>query len=160
MIVTLDGLSRIRAQYQGRKIVLTSGTFDLLHVGHLHYLEEVKKYGDVVVVLLSSDARVKARKGPRRPIISEDDRAHMLDALKVVDYVLIDPSKLPDQTDPVHTEIVARLQPDFYVTDGEDPRFWTIMNKSKLAVLPRANGGKHASTSAIIEHIVSRHRGQ
>lgn len=106
--------------------------------------------------MLSGDARVKARKGSKRPIIPENDRAQILDALKIVDYVFMDPSKLsPDQTDPVYAEILARLQPDLYVTDGPDPRLFGIMDTSKFVVLSRADGGHHGSTSAIIEHIAS-----
>ncbi len=154
MIAKLEDLEGIRAQHPDKKIVLTSGTFDLFHVGHLNYLNQVKSYGDIVVVMLSGDARVHARKGPKRPIISEDDRAQVLDALKVVDYVFIDPGN-PGQADPVYAEILAKLQPDLYVTDGEDVRFSEIMDKSKQVILPRAESGKHASTSAIIEHIKS-----
>ncbi|MDB5169727.1 MAG: rfaE bifunctional protein [Candidatus Saccharibacteria bacterium] len=157
MIVGLENLADIRSQHANQKIVLTSGTFDLLHVGHLRYLNAVKALGDVVVVMLSGDDRVKARKGPQRPIIPEDDRAQLLDALKVVDYVFIDPaSSVPEQTDPVHAEIVAKLQPDVYATDGPDPRFWNSMEESKLVILPRSGGDGHASTSAIIEHIVNQ----
>ncbi len=154
MIVTKDSLKEIRTQHANEKIVLTSGTFDLLHVGHLRYLEAVKALGDVVVVMLSGDNRVKARKGPRRPIISEQDRAALVDALNVVDYVFIDPStSAPDTIDPVHAEIVTELEPDVYATDGPDPRFWDIMDESKLVVLPRAKTEGHGSTSAIIDYI-------
>lgn len=155
MIISLDDLAGIRERAEGKRLVLTSGTFDLLHVGHLNYLEAVRRYGDVVVVLLSSDARVKARKGHSRPIIPEADRARLLDALKVVDHVLIDPSLLaPDMTDPLHAEILQMLQPDVYVTDGPDPRFVRLLDASRLIILDRADAGGHASTSAIIEHII------
>jgi rfaE bifunctional protein nucleotidyltransferase chain/domain len=154
MITTLEQLAEIRSQHQHEKIVLTSGTFDLLHVGHLRYLNAVKALGDIVVVMLSGDDRVKARKGDTRPIIPEQDRAQMLDALNAVDYVFIDPATAePDEVDPVHAKIVAELQPDVYATDGPDPRFWNIMDESKLVILPRSEGEGHASTSAIIEHI-------
>jgi len=158
MIVQLANLADIRRQHQHEKIALTSGTFDLLHVGHLQYLEAVRSLGEIVVVMLSGDARVKARKGPQRPIISDGDRAQMLDALKVVDYVFIDPgTSSPDEVDPVHAEVVIKLQPDVYATDGPDPRFWNIMDKSKLVVLPRSESEDYTygSTSAIIEHIRS-----
>jgi cytidyltransferase-like protein len=153
MIIRLENLADIRTQHKDKTIALTSGTFDLLHVGHLRYLESVKSLGEIVIVLLSGDNRVKARKGPNRPIIPENDRARMLDALKIVDYVFIDPAKsAPDQIDPVHAEIVKLLNPDIYATDGEDPRFFDIMDKSKLVVLPRTH--EQISTSAIIEQIV------
>ncbi len=159
MIVQLENLADVRSRHEHEKIVLTSGTFDLLHVGHLRYLEAVRSLGDIVIVMLSGDDRIKARKGPQRPIIPERDRAQMLDALKVVDYVFIDPATSPpDQIDPVHAEIVAKLQPDVYATDGVDIRFSNIMDKSKLVILPRSEGDGYASTSAIIEHIANLKR--
>jgi len=152
MIVKTENLTNIRNQHKNEKIALTSGTFDLLHVGHLRYLAAVKALGDVVVVMLSSDARTKARKGPDRPVISEHDRAKMLDALRIVNYVFIDPATAPpDQTDPVHARIIAELQPDIYATDGPDPRFWSIMDESQLVILPRSE--EDISTSTIIDRI-------
>ncbi|MDB5170649.1 MAG: aut protein [Candidatus Saccharibacteria bacterium] len=154
MIVRLENLADIRSQHKDEKIALTSGTFDMLHVGHLRYLEAVKALGDVVVVMLSGDDRTKVRKGPSRPIIPENDRAQMLDALQIVDYVFIDPAKsAPDAIDPIHAEIVRCLDPDVYATDGEDPRFFSIMDKSKLLVLPRTD--EQVSTSAIIDRIAN-----
>lgn len=153
MVVNIDDLSEIRAQHKDKKIVLTSGTFDLLHVGHLNYLEQVKQNGDIVVVLLSGDSRVKARKGPRRPIIHEAERAQLLDSLRVVDYVFIDPSKLgPDETDPIHAEVLHKLQPDYYVTDGPDPRFYDLMDRAKFIILERLQS--EPSTTSIIKRII------
>jgi D-beta-D-heptose 7-phosphate kinase/D-beta-D-heptose 1-phosphate adenosyltransferase len=107
MIIQLNDLSTIRERHSNQKLVLTSGTFDLFHAGHLNYLEQVKQHGDCVVVLLSGDTRVKARKGPSRPIVAEIDRARVLDSLKIVDYVFIDPSKLkPTEKDPIHHQIL------------------------------------------------------
>lgn len=152
MIVRLDDLLEVRHRHKDQKIALTSGTFDLFHVGHLNYLQEVQKHGDVVLVLLSGDARVKARKGSKRPIINEHDRARIIDSLKVVDYVLIDPSQMsPEEKDPVHAVILDNLEPDFYVTDGPDPRFYGLMDKSKFIILDRLN--PEPSTTSIIEHI-------
>ena len=109
MIIAFDDITDIRNNHSDQKVVLTSGTFDLLHVGHLNYLEKVKEHGDVVVVLLSGDQRVKSRKGSKRPIINESERARVLDNLKIVDYVFIDPSKMrPDETDPIHAEILQK----------------------------------------------------
>ena len=86
MIVKFENLSDIRIQHTNKKIVLTSGTFDLLHIGHLQYLEAIESLGDIVVVLLSGDNRVRARKGLNRPIIPENERAQLLSVLKIVDY--------------------------------------------------------------------------
>ena len=153
MIITFDNLQDIRTNHSDKKVVLTSGTFDLLHVGHLNYLEKVKEHGDVVVVLLSGDSRVKARKGSKRPIINEGERARILDNLKVVDYVFIDPSKMkPTEIDPIHAEILQKLNPDFYITDGPDPRFYNSMDRSKFIILDRLN--PEPSTTSIINRIV------
>lgn len=157
VIITLDDLVDIRIRHKNKKIVLTSGTYDLFHIGHLNYLKAIKSYGDIVAVMLSGDARISARKGSERPIFPENERAQILDALKIVDYVFIDPSKQkPDSVDPVHTDIISKLQPDLYVTDGDDIRFSKILDKSKLVILPRTEGGKHGSTTAIIKHITGR----
>jgi rfaE bifunctional protein nucleotidyltransferase chain/domain len=152
MIVTLNNLEIIRERHDKQKLVLTSGTFDLLHVGHLNYLEQVKRHGDVLIVFLSGDKRTGARKGPSRPIIPEDERARILSSLKIVDYVFIDPSKLsPTDSDPVHAEILQKLQPDFYVTDGPDPRFFNLMDSSKFIILERLQ--TEPSTTSIIKRI-------
>ena len=164
MIVQIEHLADIRRQHQNQQIVLTTGTFDLLHVGHLRYLRAVQALGDVVVVLLSGDDRVKARKGHTRPIIPEADRAQMLGALKVVDYVLIDHAKGdPTQSSPVHAQIAQELQPDICAADGgRDPRFIGIVDDDKFRIIdlrrtggyPAARGDETASTSAIIDYIV------
>ncbi len=153
MTINLESLADIREKHKNQKIILTSGTFDLFHAGHLAYLEGVKSYGNVVVVMMSGDARVQARKGPTRPIIPENERMKILDALKIVDYVFIDPSKMgPSETDPVHAEILALLKPDMYVTDGPDPRFWSLLGTPQKAVLPRSD--VTTSTTDIIKRIV------
>jgi cytidyltransferase-like protein len=154
MIVTLNDLADIRPRHPGKEIILTSGTYDLFHVGHLYYLSNLKTSHNILVVMLSSDHRARARKGPNRPIIPEADRLQILNALKVVDYVFTDPSKrAPYEIDPIHAEIAARLQPDRYVTYClVDNRFSTVMDKSKLTIAPRTN--EPSSTTAIIERIV------
>jgi len=157
MIITFDDIAEIRNNHSDQQIVLTSGTFDLLHVGHLNYLEKVKEHGDSVVVLLSGNQRVKSRKGSKRPIINESERARILDSLKIVNYVFIDPSKMrPDETDPIHAEILQKLKPDFYVTDGPDPRFYNLMDKPQFIVLDRMN--PEPSTTSIIDRILKTGR--
>ena len=154
MIVSQNQLANIRVQNRDKKIVLTSGTFDLFHIGHLNYLKAVKAYGDIVVVMLSGDNRIQTRKGIERPIFPENERAQILDALKTVDFVFIDPgNNTSEHTDSIYTDILANLQPDIYATDGEDIRLSKIIDESKYVTLPRVKGGKYASTTAIVEHI-------
>src|SRR3712207_4597506 len=77
------------AKKQGKVVVFTNGCFDILHVGHLRYLEEAKRQGDILVVGVNSDASVKRLKGEDRPINSEHDRAEMLCGLAAVDYTVL-----------------------------------------------------------------------
>ena len=75
----------------GKKIVLTQGTFDLIHIGHARYLEEAKQHGDVLFVGVDSDEKVRQRKGPDRPVVPEEERAEMLTYFRSVDHVVIKP---------------------------------------------------------------------
>ncbi len=93
----------------GKKIVTTNGCFDILHAGHVRYLEETKKYGDILIVALNSDKSVRSIKGEGRPVNNEIDRAEVLSALRSVDYVVLfdedSPSKLLEEIKPdVHTK--------------------------------------------------------
>jgi rfaE bifunctional protein nucleotidyltransferase chain/domain len=93
----------------GKTIVTTNGCFDILHVGHVRYLEETKKYGDILIVALNSDESVRRLKGEGRPINNERDRAEVLNGLKSVDYVVIfdedSPAALLSEIKPnVHTK--------------------------------------------------------
>lgn len=80
---------------QEKKIVATSGCFDILHAGHVTYLEQAKNYGDILVLMLNSDASVKKLKGNERPVVSEKDRATVIAGLEAVDYVCIFEDETP-----------------------------------------------------------------
>ena len=97
---------------QGKKVVFTNGCFDILHVGHLRYLEQAREQGDLLVVGVNSDASVKRLKGPTRPINSELDRAEMLAGLKAVDYTVIFTEDTP-------VEIIDELKPSIHVKGGD-----------------------------------------
>lgn len=103
-------LKKLRAE--GKTIVTTNGCFDILHVGHVRYLEETKKFGDVLIVALNSDASVRRLKGEGRPINNEMDRAEVLNGLKSVDYVV-----LFDEDSPA--DLLAKIKPDVH-TKGAD----------------------------------------
>lgn len=96
----------------GQKIVLTNGCFDILHLGHVSYLEEAKALGDVLVVAVNSDASVKSYKTPDRPYNQETDRAFVLAALESVDYVFIFDETLP-------TCNIKICKPDIFVKGGD-----------------------------------------
>jgi rfaE bifunctional protein nucleotidyltransferase chain/domain len=90
-VVTLDVLLRNleEAKQQGKKIAFTNGCFDILHVGHVRYLEGARKEGDVLVVGVNADASVRCLKGSGRPILPESARAELVAALRAVDYVIL-----------------------------------------------------------------------
>lgn len=113
----------------GKKIVFTNGCFDLLHVGHVRYLSEAQKQGDVLVVGVNSDASVKRLKGPTRPIQNESDRAEILLALKSVDNVVIFTEDTPES-------IIKSIKPDVLVKGGD----WKV-DQIVGADFVLANGG-------------------
>lgn len=97
---------------QGKTIVTTNGCFDLLHTGHVHYLHDAAMQGDVLVVGINSDKSVARLKGPSRPVQKEQDRAKIIGALKVVDFVFIF-----DEPDPC--AFLERIKPDVHVKGGD-----------------------------------------
>lgn len=101
-----------RLKKQGKRVVFTNGCFDILHRGHVQYLDKAKSFGDVLILGLNSDASVSALKGPSRPINNEDDRAYILAALESVDYVV----KFTDDTP---YELIKIVQPDTLVKGGD-----------------------------------------
>ncbi len=96
----------------GKKIVFTNGCFDLLHVGHVRYLQEAKAQGSILVVGVNSDASVKRLKGPSRPVQVEYDRAEILAALSCVDYSVIFTEDTP-------LELIQKVKPDVLVKGGD-----------------------------------------
>jgi len=101
-----------RLRVQGRKIVFTNGCFDILHVGHVKYLEEAKSYGDTLILGLNSDESVSRLKGPTRPVNSEEDRAYILASLEAVDYVV----KFYDDTP---FTLIEAVKPHILVKGGD-----------------------------------------
>ena len=96
----------------GKRIVFTNGCFDILHAGHVDYLQRAKKHGDVLVLGLNTDASVKRLKGESRPVQNQDARAFVLSGLACIDYVT-----LFDEDTPV--ELISALQPDIHVKGGD-----------------------------------------
>ena len=113
-IITREKASRIASQVkrEGRKVVFTNGCFDLLHIGHLELLENARKLGDILIVGLNSDDSVRRLKGPQRPINTQLDRARILAALEVVDYVVIFNEDTP-------LELIQTIKPDFLIKGGD-----------------------------------------
>lgn len=98
----------------GQKIVFTNGCFDLLHVGHVRYLQEARKLGHVLFVGINSDASVKRLKGPERPIQNENDRAEILTSLNCVTHTVLFSEDTP-------LELIKLIQPDVLVKGGDWP---------------------------------------
>ena len=96
----------------GRRLVFTNGCFDLLHVGHVRYLQAAQAEGDALAVGLNADASVRALKGPGRPLNPADERAEVLAALACVDYVTI-------FDEPRATRLLAQVRPHVYVKGGD-----------------------------------------
>ena len=134
---------------QGKKIVFTNGCFDILHCGHILYLEKAKALGDVLIVGLNSDVSVKRLKGNKRPIVSEKERVLVVAGLESVDYVCIFEQDTP-------YELIDLIQPDVLVKGGD----WSI-DKIVGADIVQKKGGKVLSlkyeqgfsTTNIIERI-------
>ena len=107
-----------KGQSEGKTFAATNGCFDILHVGHVRYLEKTKSLADYSIVMLNSDSSVKQIKGPERPINCEQDRAEILSALICVDYVVLFEEKSP-------AKLLEDIKPDIY-TKGADYTLETL----------------------------------
>ncbi|NCO33572.1 MAG: 3-deoxy-manno-octulosonate cytidylyltransferase [Armatimonadetes bacterium] len=134
---------------EGKRIVHTNGCFDLLHVGHIRYLQEARTLGDVLVLGLNSDASVRQLKGPTRPVVTDAERAEILAALTCVDCVVIFDELVPD-------EVIRALRPDIHVKGGdyaadqlpETPLVQAL--GGSIAIVPLVEG---KSTTQIIQRL-------
>jgi D-beta-D-heptose 7-phosphate kinase/D-beta-D-heptose 1-phosphate adenosyltransferase len=138
---------------KGKRIVFTNGCFDLLHIGHVRYLEKAKALGDVLVVGVNSDSSVRKLKGPKRPILPEEERAGILSGLGCVDYITIF-----SEIDPL--KLITSLRPDVLVKGGD----WTKEQTVGKEVVERSGGEvvilpfvKGASTSNLIHTILNKY---
>lgn len=139
----------------GKKTVLTNGCFDLLHPGHLYFLQEAAKLGDALFVALNSDASVRALKGPHRPIQSESERAFALSALACVHTVVVfDEPRLVSE--------ITALRPDLYAKAGDytlaslDPAERSALEQAgaEIRFLPFL---PNFSTTALLKRIAAAH---
>jgi D-beta-D-heptose 7-phosphate kinase/D-beta-D-heptose 1-phosphate adenosyltransferase len=141
----LDERERLRAA--GRRLVFTNGVFDLLHVGHVRYLAQARALGDALVVAINSDRAVRELKGADRPVFDEAERAEILAALRVVDYVVVFDDISP-------RSLIGELLPDVLVKGGDydldqiHGREEVEAAGGKVISLPFFKG---ASTTALIE---------
>jgi len=152
-LVTLEQQNKIidQARSEGKKIAWTNGCFDIIHAGHVDYLERSRAYGDFLVVGLNSDASIKKLKGDLRPIFSELDRAKVLCSIVYVDYVVIFSDKSP-------INMIELLKPDYYIKGGDytidtidqDERKVVEGYGGEIVLLPMVAG---VSSSIIVEKI-------
>jgi D-beta-D-heptose 7-phosphate kinase/D-beta-D-heptose 1-phosphate adenosyltransferase len=138
---------------EGKRIVFTNGCFDLLHIGHVRYLEDAKALGDVLVVGVNSDTSVRKLKGPKRPVLPQEERAEILSGLGCVDYIT-----LFKETDPL--KLITLLRPNVLAKGGD----WSKEQMVGKEVVERSGGEvvvipfvKGASTSNLIKTIVRKY---
>jgi rfaE bifunctional protein nucleotidyltransferase chain/domain len=154
-LIAIDKLVEIRRELksQNKKVVFTNGVFDILHSGHVDYLNKAKGLGDILIIGLNSNLSVKKIKGEKRPIISEEERAFLLSNLKAVDYVTLFDEETP-------AKIIEKLIPDILVKGAD----WAI-DKIIGADVVMQNGGEvkaiefvnNQSTSKIIQTILDKY---
>ncbi len=153
-MIELDELLSILEEIREEKtIVFTNGCFDIIHAGHVSYLEEAKSLGDILVVGLNSDESVRRIKGEKRPIINERERAYILSRLKPVDYVVLFEEDTPER-------LIKAIRPHILVKGGD----WKLENIVGREFV-ESYGGKvitipfnfHISTTAIIERIIENY---
>lgn len=133
----------------GKRVVLTNGCFDILHAGHVEYLERARELGDLLVVAINSDRSVSELKGPTRPVNSEADRARVISALRCVDFVTIFDSLRV-------TAVIEAIKPAVYAKGGDytietldaGEREAMVACGTEIAILPLVPG---RSTTAILE---------
>lgn len=155
-ILHLDRLPAWRAELRDarQKLVVTNGCFDLLHAGHVAYLQAARQLGDLLLVGVNSDAAIRALKGPTRPVNSESDRAFVLAALQCVDAVCIFPEARA-------ARFLEQAQPDIYVKGGDytletlnpDERRVVEAAGGKIMLIPLVPG---KSTTALIQRLAAR----
>lgn len=130
------------------RIVLANGCFDLLHVGHVRYLEAAKEYGDLLVVGVNADAQVRALKGENRPVTAENERAEIIAALRAVDFVTI-------FREPTVEQLIRAVRPDFhakgtdYTTDNVPER--EIVKECGGEVIIVGDPKNHSTTGLLLQ---------
>jgi len=134
---------------QGKRIVFTNGCFDILHAGHVDYLEKAKSFGDILIVGMNSDDSIRRIKGEKRPIVPESYRARVLVGLRAVDYVFI-------FTDDTPYEVIKTVKPHVLVK-GADWELEKIVGREFAERVERIPFKYDISTTRIIEKIKERY---
>jgi D-glycero-beta-D-manno-heptose 1-phosphate adenylyltransferase len=150
----LQRLEDLPARLNGKKIVLANGCFDILHVGHLRYLEHARALGDVLVVAINSDKSMRMIKDSGRPILGEDERVSLVSALRCVDYVVL-------FDEPDVSRVLDVLRPAVHAK-GTDYTELSVPEREKVLAyggkVQIAGDPKNHSTRDIIDRILERNR--
>jgi len=150
----LRDLNELPALLRGRKVVLANGCFDILHVGHLRYLEGARALGDVLLVAVNSDVSVRRIKDPGRPLLTQDERVSLVSAIRFVDYVVL-------FDEPDVSRILEVLKPAIHAK-GTDYTEQTVPERAKVleygGAVRIAGDEKNHSTRDIIERILNAKR--
>lgn len=139
------------------KTVLTGGAFDILHWGHVLFLQQCKEQGDYLIVNVNSDARIRQKKGSTRPILSEDERMAIVNALECVDEVMCYPG--PDYPD---FDLIADVSPDVFVINSDEfadvskERQYCETRGIEFVAVPRIISPSGMCTTRIVESIIDR----
>jgi rfaE bifunctional protein nucleotidyltransferase chain/domain len=157
-ILTWEALKREveRLRGEGKKVAFTNGCFDILHVGHVQYLREARKAGDILILGLNSDASVRAIKGEKRPLVPQGERAEVVASLTAVDYVAL-------FDEPTPLALIEYLRPDLLVKGG-DWKEESVVGRDavrswggRVVIVPMTEG---VSTTNIVEKILRIYRGK
>lgn len=140
-ILNIDQIKELRLKFKenNQKVVFTNGCFDVLHSGHVDYLNKAKEQGDILIVALNSDSSIKRIKGEKRPIVPEEQRAFVISNLKAVDYVTFFDEDTP-------YEAIKAIVPDVLVKGAD----WSIENIVGKDIV-EANGGVVRNIKFVVE---------
>jgi rfaE bifunctional protein nucleotidyltransferase chain/domain len=155
LVLSLEQARALRdeAASQHERVVLTNGCFDVLHVGHVRYLEEARQQGDLLLVGLNDDQSTRLVKGPGRPYVPQEDRAEILAALECVDGVILFRERTAER-------LIRSLKPDVYVKGGN----YSIDDLPEARIVAEYGGRLYLtaqvpdrSTSSLVSTIMARH---
>lgn len=155
-IVEVKNIKRLLGEITNKKTVLAGGCFDIFHKGHIKFLEEAKKRGDILIVLLESDENIKKNKGKERPINDQESRAVFLNNLRVVDYVV----KLSGiNKDEDYSRLVNEIKPKVIAMSEGDEKANKKLNQAKKVGAELVTVNKliaQQSTSRIIQKVLNK----
>lgn len=151
-IITIENVKTLAEQLQtlGKRIVLAGGCFDILHIGHIAFLTNAKKHGDILIILLEHDETITKKKGTNRPFNSQKDRALILEELRSIDYIILLP---PHPTNTFYDNLVKNIKPAIIATTKGNPNRYHMLRQAEATsaqVLDVTDEIVDQSTTAIV----------